>query len=64
MSYSPNPTSATPSELLTPVEQLDWAPLVPGIDFRLLFASGETGRWTDTISGGTGRRWVTAYVGR
>jgi len=39
-------SAVTPSEVLVPVEQLAWVPILPGIDFRLLFASGETGRWT------------------
>ncbi len=34
------------AELLQPVESLPWVPIVTGIDFRLLFCSAETGRWT------------------
>jgi len=33
-------------ELLIPSETLPWIPIVEGIDFRLLYASPETGRWT------------------
>jgi hypothetical protein len=33
-------------ERLTPPGELPWAPLAAGIDFRLLFSSRETGRWT------------------
>lgn len=33
-------------EVLQPVEALRWIPIVAGIDFRLLFTSAETGRWT------------------
>jgi anti-sigma factor ChrR (cupin superfamily) len=39
-------SAVTPSEVLVSIEQLAWVPILPGIDFRLLFASGETGRWT------------------
>jgi anti-sigma factor ChrR (cupin superfamily) len=39
-------SAATPAEVLTPLENLAWIPMIPGIDFRLLFTSGETGRWT------------------
>lgn len=39
-------SAATPAEVLVSADQLAWVPIVPGIDFRLLFASGETGRWT------------------
>jgi len=39
-------SAATPTEVLVPVEDLAWVPILPGIDFRLLFTSGETGRWT------------------
>lgn len=34
------------AEVLQPVESLRWVPIVTGIDFRLLFTSAETGRWT------------------
>jgi anti-sigma factor ChrR (cupin superfamily) len=34
------------SELLIDCESLPWTPIVAGIDYRLLFASAETGRWT------------------
>jgi anti-sigma factor ChrR (cupin superfamily) len=33
-------------ELLIDAETLPWIPIVEGIDFRLLFTSHETGRWT------------------
>jgi anti-sigma factor ChrR (cupin superfamily) len=33
-------------EIMRSGAQLRWVPLVAGIDFKLLFASGETGRWT------------------
>jgi anti-sigma factor ChrR (cupin superfamily) len=39
-------SASTPEEVLQDVAALRWVPIVPGIDFRLLFASGETGRWT------------------
>lgn len=39
-------SASTPEEVLQDVAGLRWVPIVPGIDFRLLFASGETGRWT------------------
>lgn len=35
-----------PQEVLQDVGQLRWVPMNSGIDFRLLFTSGETGRWT------------------
>jgi anti-sigma factor ChrR (cupin superfamily) len=35
-----------PQEVLQDVGQLRWIPMNSGIDFRLLFTSGETGRWT------------------
>jgi hypothetical protein len=34
------------AELLLPTDQLPWVPLAEGIDFRLLYTSEETGRWT------------------
>lgn len=34
------------SERLIDCECLPWTPIVEGIDYRLLFASAETGRWT------------------
>jgi anti-sigma factor ChrR (cupin superfamily) len=34
------------AEVLQPVDSLPWVAIVAGIDFRLLFTSGETGRWT------------------
>lgn len=34
------------NELLLPTDQLPWVPLAEGIDFRLLYTSEETGRWT------------------
>ena len=39
-------TASVPDEILQDVNQLRWIPLTNGIEFRLLFASGETGRWT------------------
>lgn len=33
-------------ERLIPSDTLPWTPIVDGIDFRLLYASAETGRWT------------------
>lgn len=33
-------------EALTNTAQLEWKPLADGIDFKLLFSSKETGRWT------------------
>ena len=33
-------------EILQDVNQLRWVPLAKGIEFRLLYASDETGRWT------------------
>jgi hypothetical protein len=38
--------ATTPVELLLPVGEISWVSILPGIDFRLLFTSGETGRWT------------------
>jgi anti-sigma factor ChrR (cupin superfamily) len=38
--------ASKPDEVLQPVEALRWHPVVDGIDFRLLFSSAETGRWT------------------
>lgn len=34
------------SEKLTPPAELNWYNLVDGIDFKLFYASEETGRWT------------------
>jgi anti-sigma factor ChrR (cupin superfamily) len=39
-------SASTPEEVLQDVAGLRWVAIVPGIDFRLLFTSGETGRWT------------------
>jgi anti-sigma factor ChrR (cupin superfamily) len=39
-------TASVREEILQDVNQLRWIPLTNGIEFRLLFASGETGRWT------------------
>lgn len=33
-------------ESLIPADAAHWVPLADGIDFRLLFTSNETGRWT------------------
>lgn len=35
-----------PSEILQDTDQLRWIPIVSGIEYRLLFTSHETGRWT------------------
>jgi anti-sigma factor ChrR (cupin superfamily) len=35
-----------PPEVLQHTSQLRWVPIVAGIDYRLLFTSAETGRWT------------------
>ena len=35
-----------PADLLIDTDGLPWTPIVEGIDFRLLFTSPETGRWT------------------
>lgn len=35
-----------PTEVLQDTAQLRWIPIVAGIDYRLLFTSRETGRWT------------------
>ena len=37
---------SAPLEILQPPTNERWIPIGPGIDFRLLFTSGETGRWT------------------
>jgi anti-sigma factor ChrR (cupin superfamily) len=39
-------TASVPDEILQNVNELRWIPLTNGIEFRLLFASDETGRWT------------------
>ena len=39
-------SAAVPQEVLQDVSQLRWIRMNSGIDFRLLFTSGETGRWT------------------
>ena len=39
-------SASTPDEVLQNVDELRWVGIVPGIDFRLLYGSGETGRWT------------------
>jgi 2,4'-dihydroxyacetophenone dioxygenase len=38
-------TTAT-TEILCDGTQLQWMPFIPGIDFKRLFTSSETGRWT------------------
>jgi hypothetical protein len=38
--------NAESNEFLHRVDQLSWFPVVDGIDFKLLFTSHETGRWT------------------
>ena len=35
-----------PDERLISTDTLPWVPIVEGIDFRLLYTSPETGRWT------------------
>ena len=39
-------TASAPGEVLQDSANLRWIPIGAGIDFRLLFTSGETGRWT------------------
>jgi anti-sigma factor ChrR (cupin superfamily) len=39
-------SAPVPQEVLQDVNQLRWIRMNSGIDFRLLFTSGETGRWT------------------
>ena len=39
-------TSDNTAELLINTQQLDWFPIVEGIDFKLLRFSEETGEWT------------------
>lgn len=39
-------SASVPEEVLLEVESVRWIPIVAGIDFRLLFTSGESGRWT------------------
>jgi len=39
-------SALVPEEVLLEVESVRWIPIVAGIDFRLLFTSGESGRWT------------------
>lgn len=39
-------SAPVPEEVLQDVNQLRWIPLGKGIELRLLFTSGETGRWT------------------
>ena len=39
-------SAVTPGEVLLSVAEISWVSILPGIDFRLLFTSGETGRWT------------------
>jgi anti-sigma factor ChrR (cupin superfamily) len=39
-------SAPVPEEVLQDVGQLRWIPLGKGIELRLLFTSGETGRWT------------------
>src|SRR5262245_10081339 len=38
--------AAVPAEILQGADEGRWVSLNPGIAFRLLFSSGETGRWT------------------
>ncbi|MEP7245757.1 MAG: 2,4'-dihydroxyacetophenone dioxygenase family protein [Gammaproteobacteria bacterium] len=38
--------ASVPGEVLQDPANLRWIPIGAGIDFRLLFTSGETGRWT------------------
>jgi len=39
-------SASGPAEILQSTADLKWIPIVAGIDYRLLFTSGETGRWT------------------
>lgn len=39
-------TGSVTEEILQNTSELRWTPLTKGIEFQLLFASGETGRWT------------------
>ena len=39
-------SASGPAEILQITSALTWIPIVEGIDYRLLFTSGETGRWT------------------
>ena len=39
-------SAPVPEEVLQDVNRLRWVPLANGIDFRLLFTGGESGRWT------------------
>lgn len=39
-------SASAPAEILQDTTRLKWVPIVAGIDYRLLFSSGETGRWT------------------
>jgi anti-sigma factor ChrR (cupin superfamily) len=39
-------TSTGMTEIMCDVAGLQWMPLVPGIEFKRLFSSPETGRWT------------------
>jgi len=39
-------SASGPAEILQLTADLKWIPIVAGIDYRLLFTSGETGRWT------------------
>jgi anti-sigma factor ChrR (cupin superfamily) len=39
-------SASGPAEILQITADLKWIPIVAGIDYRLLFTSGETGRWT------------------
>ena len=39
--------ATTPVELLLPVGDISWVPILPGIDFRLLFTSGDKPKLDD-----------------
>ena len=39
-------SASAPAEILQDTTRLRWVPIVAGIDYRLLFSSRETGRWT------------------
>src|SRR3954447_23182795 len=39
-------SASGPAEILQITADLKWIPIVEGIDYRLLFTSGEAGRWT------------------
>jgi len=42
-------SAPVPQEVLQDVNELRWVALGKGIELRVLFTSGETGRWTAPI---------------